>query len=475
MLWLVFALISIATIVLLILPVLKGGSDARPRVDYDIVVYRSQLTEIDSDVEQGVMTQDQAEAARAEVHRRMLAAEDAELKQPLRLFTSGSRISRILTAVAIAVILPVGAVAMYAKLGSPALPGKPYLWRVHNDPEFATAATADQIATQLQNHPTADGFAQLGRTLFAARQYEQAAAAYRKAFELGTKDAVSWSEFGEAVVMSNGGVVAPEAMTAFFNALAVEPKSERSRFYLGLAEAQIGNYKQAVAIWKDLEKTSDPSAPWLSMLREHIQVFAKQGGFDPATVEPSPPDVKAMGTAMTAMSKAMQAGPHGAMGTPSAINAPPGQAAPVSKDPMVIAMVERLADKLEKNPSDVAGWQRLAHAYIVTGELTKAQAAAMRAVKLKPADVGVQLSLAEVQKAASPNEETPKDFIATLKKVLTLDPANTEALFFVGLSEARAGRPAEAKALWTKALATAKADDPLTGEIKTRLSALPDK
>lgn len=475
MLWLVFALLCLAVIALLIVPILRGGSEARRRVDYDIVVYRSQLAEIDSEVEEGLLTPDQAKGARAEVHRRMLAAEDAEMQRPLGLLKSGTRTSRIIAAAALAILVPAGALGMYVKLGAPNLPGKPYLWRVHNDPEFATAATAEQLIAQLQANPTAGGFVQLGRMLFQARQYESAAAAYRKAFELGAKDAVSWSEFGEAVVMSSGGVVAPEAMTAFFNALAVEPKSERSRFYLGLAEAQIGNMKLAVAIWKDLEKSSAPDAPWLPMLREHITVFAKQGGFDPSSVEAAPPDVKAMGAAMSAMAKAMQAGPHGTMTTPSAIKAPPGQAAPVNKDPMVIAMVERLADKLAKNPSDVAGWQRLAHAYIVTGDLEKAKAAANRAVKLKPNDAGAQLSLAEVQKAAAPNEETPKDFIATLKTVLKIDPANTEALYFVGLSEARAGRTGEAKTLWTRALATAKPDDPLTAEIKTRLSALSGK
>ena len=89
--------------------------------------------------------------------------------------------------------------------------------------------------------------------------------------------------------MTSGGAVVPEALLAFTNSLGKDPHGERSRFYIGLAEAQIGNLKQAVAIWRDLEKSSDPDAPWLPMLREHIAAFAKQGGFDPASVPPSPP------------------------------------------------------------------------------------------------------------------------------------------------------------------------------------------
>lgn len=474
MLWAVFAVLCLAVLAVLIVPVLKGVKDARARVDYDIVVYRSQLAEIEQEIEEGLLSPEQAEAARTEVHRRMLAAEDAELKMPLR-FLGSNKYTRIGAAVAIAVLIPAGAAALYGWLGSPSLPGKPYLWRLHNDPEFATAATADKMASVLQANPTAAGYAQLGRTYFAARQYEQAVAAYRRAFDLGAKDAVSWSEFGEAVVMSSGGVVAPEAMTAFFNALAVEPKSERSRFYLGLAEAQIGNMRQAVAIWKDLEKTSDPDAPWLPMLREHIAVFAKQGGFDPASVPPSPPDIKAMGAAMSAMSKAMQT--NGAAAQAPAPQGPAAAAQPGQpiRDPMVIAMVQRLADKMEKNPTDVAGWQRLAHAYVIMGDIPKARAAADHAVRLKPDDVNVQLALAEVQRAEAPNEDAPKAYIATMRKVLQLDGANTQALYAVGLAEAKAGHVDQARSLWTKALSGLSAVDPLAAEIHGHLGALPGK
>ena len=479
MLWVVFAIICLAVLALLLVPVLKGGREVRARVDYDIVVYRSQLAEIDQEIEEGLLSSEQAEAARTEVHRRMLAAEDAELKAPLRLF-GGNRISRLGAAVVIAVVLPLGALALYAVLGSPSLPGKPYLWRVHNDPQFASSAIGEKLMAEVQANPTAAGFEQLGRAFFAARQYEQAAAAYRHATQMGATDAVTWSEFGEALVMSASGSVVPEAITAFSNAITAEPKSERSRFYLGLAEAQIGNLRQAVAIWRDLEKTSDPAAPWMPMLREHIAAYAKQGGFDPASVPPSPPDVKAMGAAMAAMGKAMAAngGAAPAM-TPPAATAPAtaaqaGATMPTQpvRDPGAIAMVQRLADRMEKAPGDVAGWQRLAHVYLVIGEVAKARTAADRAIALKPDDTGSLLALAEVQKAETPGEEAPKAYVATMRKVLQRDAANPPALYGVGLAEAKAGHGDKARELWTKALARVSPDDPLAGEIRNSLAIL---
>lgn len=472
MLWASFAILCLLVLSILILPILKGGREVRARVDYDIVVYRSQLAEIDQEIEEGVLSPEQADAARTEVHRRMLAAEDAELKTPLKFFGT-TKISRLAAAIAVGVIIPVGGLAMYIALGNPSLPGKPYLWRVHNDPDFAAAASADSLSAAVQANPTAPGFVQLGRSFFAARQYEQAAAAYRRAVQMGARDAVTWSELGEAVVMTSGGAVVPEAMTAFANAIAVEPKSERSRFYLGLAEAQIGEMRKAVAIWKDLEKTSPQDAPWLSMLREHITAFAKQGGFDPASVPATPPDPQAMGTAMTAMSRAMQTVPAGHPPTSSSAQSSSGPLPnePV-RDPGVIAMVQRLADKMEKSPTDAAGWQRLAHAYVVIGEADKGLAAAERAARLKPEDAGILMTLAEAQKAKSPNEDVPMGYVTTMRKVLKLEPANTDALYAVGMAEAQAGHSAEARAALTKAQAGMSGDDPRVADIKARLAKI---
>lgn len=475
MLWAVFAIICLAVVALLVVPLFKGGADVPPRVDYDIVVYRSQLAEIEQEIERGLLTKEQADAARAEIYRRMLAAEDAELERPFRFRMTGGKIARIAAIVAIALILPAGAVALYSTLGSPALPGKPYLWRIHNDPEFVVAASADQLARMVAANPSAKGYQQLGRTYFAARLYEQAANAYRRAIELGAKEAVTWSEFGEALVVSNQGVVVPEAMKAFSSAISTEPRSERSRFYLGLAEAQIGNVRQAVAIWRDLERSSAPDAPWLPMLREHIAAFSKQAGFDPASVPPSPPDLKAIDTALNAMTKAMHmsAGMNPNMGTtpPAAVTPPPVGS---DRETMVRTMVQRLADRMEKTPNDVAGWQRLAHVYTVMGQLDKARQAADHAVRLKPNDANVQLSLAEVQKASAPAaDETPPDFIATMRHVLRLDAANVQALYFVGLAEFKAGNKTQARAMWTKAAAHAAPDDALGAEIRSRLGALP--
>jgi cytochrome c-type biogenesis protein CcmH len=326
MLWLLFAALTVVTIAVLVFPLLrKSTKPAHARVEYDVVVYRDQLAEIAQEIESGLLTPAQADAARAEVHRRMLAAEDAELKTPAKPARTESRYARLAVIIAIALVLPVGAALMYGALGSPHLPGKPFAWREKNDPEFTAAAGAKDLAAQLQKSPSVAGYQQLAVMYLTARQYEQSAAADRRAIDLGATDAATWSDLGEAEVLANDGAVGADALQAFTNALSAEPRSERARFYIGLAEAQIGKLKQAVGIWRDLEKDSAADAPWLPMLREHIAVYAKQGGFDPASAPPSPPSVETMNASIAAMKAAAHMQGGAAPAAPAAPSFGPGR------------------------------------------------------------------------------------------------------------------------------------------------------
>jgi len=92
MLWLVFAVLALLVIGILGYPLMRKSSEApAPRIDFDVVVYRDQLGELEQDVDGGVLTEDQAAGARIEIHRRILAAEDADLKETTPSPQKGAR------------------------------------------------------------------------------------------------------------------------------------------------------------------------------------------------------------------------------------------------------------------------------------------------------------------------------------------------------------------------------------------------
>ena len=391
---LVFSAITLAVTAALVWPLFrrhtKAGHEKR-----DIVVYREQLAEIDNDIERGLLTKAQAEAVRTEIHRRILGVEDAELAAAHAGQKAFKPATRRIFAIVIAIILPTMAGVLYVTLGAPELPSKPYTARA-NDPEFALASTVADMQSKLEKTPNAGGYKHLADTLYMMKRYTASTEAYQKAIDLGQNDAVTWSEMGESVVLANDGSVVPESMVDFYKALKLDSKDARARFYIGLGEAQINNFRKAVAIWKDLQKDSSPDAPWFTMVKEHIDAYAKEGGFHAASIQPAAP---------------VGQSPHGSVSTHAATadkaetSAPTdapvnGQSMPDwAKDPkkreaMIKSMVDGLAAKLEKNHSDVQGWMKLANAYRVMGEPAKAQKALNEALQYNP-DNGELKSFAE--------------------------------------------------------------------------------
>ncbi len=466
-LWILIAVLTTAVAAWLMLPLLRQSSpDLHARVDYDIVVYRDQLAEVDQEVEQGLLTSNQANAARAEIHRRMLASEDIELAAPAPL-RYGNRVLRLATIVIIAVTVPLGALSLYYYLGAPALPDKPYAWRQTNDPQFLSATSAESLRALLESNPSAEGYRSLASMYFTAGDYQNAADAGRRAIELGDNDAAAWSELGEAIIMANGGFVVPEALEAFIRSLELEPMGERSRFYIGLAETQIGNMRKAVAFWRDLEQTSDANAPWLPLVREHIEAAAQQGGFDANSVAPERASAESLKSALSAMNGAIS---NIAPATSSAV-APAG-------DPtgdMIRGMVAKLAAEMKSNPNDAAGWARLANAYNVLNEPAEAKAAIDHAVALQPNNPDFLLILAETERARSPDGEKAPAFVAAMRKVLTINAGDPQALYYVGLAEQRNGNTQTATDMWRKALAGLEANDPLAAQIRSALDSLSAK
>jgi len=452
MIWLVFAALTLAVVALLLLPLLRPFVAAPARVEYDIVVYRDQLTEVEKDRERGLLSEDQASAIRTEVHRRMLAAEDAESRVALPEGQRMNRIARRGLRLIIFLAVPAAALALYWQLGSPDLPGQPMAER-QKDPDFAMSSLAQEALAKLREDPTPEGFARLGDIYSSLHRYDAAADAYRRAVAMGQADADSWSSLGEALTMARDGTVTAEAGQAFQRALGKDRDDARARFYLGLAKAQAGDSRAAVSIWRDLEKDAPADASWLAMVKEHIATVSAQDNFDPQTVPPSRPSP--------------------GVGAPEAAGANPLEGkTPEEQQKFIRAMVAQLAAKLETSPNDLEGWLRLGRAYRVLGEGAKAKQALNRAAALRPGDVDVKLSLAEVQLDEIKDGPLTPEFVKTMREILAIEPNNVDGLYYVGEAEHQAGHADIAREMWQKALAQLAPDSQERAGIQRQLDAL---
>ena len=345
-LWLVFALMTAATIFAVLWPL---GRRKPLRPGSDVAVYRDQLDEIQRDRSAGLIGDAEAEAARVEVSRRLIAAADAaEIEKPAPETSSLWR--RRATAIAGLVLLPVGAIALYLALGSPDLPGEPLAARVQTPNE---ARKVENMVAQVEDHVARnpkDGRAWevLAPVYMRLGRFDDAVRAWSNVISLNGSNAERESEYGQALVAAANGVVTADAKAAFERSLKLDAQDVLARFYVGMAADQDGRRADADKIWGDLLANAPPGAPWIEFVRNAMER-------------------KATGSAT-------------ASATPGGSGTPPA-------DHDVNAMVERLAERLKKDGSDVQGWLQLARSYRVLGQNDKVQTAiadARRALENDP-------------------------------------------------------------------------------------------
>jgi len=356
-LWFSFALMTAAVIFVVLWPLRRAQKERG--AGSEVAVYRDQLTEIKRDRLTGLIGEAEAKAAQVEVSRRLLAAADAEAARSLANPARDSLRRRRMVALIALLVLPLGTVALYLLVGSPNQPAQPLAARL-NTPMQKRSITA--LVTQVEDHldhnpEDGRGWQILAPIYMRLGRFDDAVKAWRNTLRLTGESADGEADLGEALVGAADGVVTVEAASAFDHALALDAHNVKARFFTGLSAEQDGKREQAAAIWRDLLHGAPADAPWIGLVQQSL-----------ARLEPN-------ATPEGASAPADTAGP-----TPSADQvAAAAELSPQDRTEMVRAMVERLAQRLAQDASDVDGWLRLIRSYVVLGERDKALSAAARA------------------------------------------------------------------------------------------------
>jgi cytochrome c-type biogenesis protein CcmH len=345
-LWFIFGLMTAAALFAALWPL--GRYPRAARGGSDLIVYKDQLQEIDRDRAAGLIGEAEAEAARLEVSRRLLAAADARPPNTGESLAAAAAPQRRRRAAAIAalVILPLGPTGLYMALGSPGVPAQPAFARVKTPQGQESIATlVSQVEQHLARNPAdGAGWELIAPVYMRLGRFGDAVEARRKALTLNGASAVREADLGEALAAEASGVVTAEAKLAFERALAHDAREAKARYFLGLAEEQDGKSDQAASIWRTLLAEAPADAPWAAFVREALE---RVSGAPAPAAGPSASDLAAA-TNMT----------------------------DEERREMVRGMVARLADRLHGNGADVEGWLRLMRAYVVLGDRDKAKGAA---------------------------------------------------------------------------------------------------
>lgn len=154
----------------------------------------------------------------------------------------------------------------------------------------------------------------------------------------------------------------------------------------------------------------------------------------------------------------------------------PGGPAAAAEKPLddVDTMMQRLADRLEKNPTDGEGFRMLAWSYVMTGHPDKAIAPYKRAIALLPnqanAHAGYGEALVGVAKGTVTQEA--KD---AFDKAIGIDRSEPRARYFEALWLAQHGREKDALDKWIVLANDGPADAPWQAELRRQIGETANK
>ncbi|MEP6569590.1 MAG: c-type cytochrome biogenesis protein CcmI [Acidobacteriota bacterium] len=267
--WLICAgLVAIA--LAFVLPTLLQRSptaDESTNDEANIEVYRDQLSELDADLANGIVSPEHYRQDRDELERRML--EDVAT----RIEAKGSKGKPTTTgraaAYGVAAGIPVLAVALYLIVGnSAALSGVPPQSMPPSGfqgggqmSQQDIEANVAKLAQRMEANPSdADGWAMLGRSYVNLEKYTEASNAYAKATALKANDADLLTEYAFALAMTNGRQLAGQPADLLKKALQIAPENPKAIELAGSAAFQAKNYKEAIDYWQKLLAKTDPNS-----------------------------------------------------------------------------------------------------------------------------------------------------------------------------------------------------------------------
>lgn len=369
--WIVVAIMIGCALGLAILPLLRRQNNATAlegtAFDGDVAVFKDQLAEIGRDLKRGVLNERDAESARAEVSRRLIEANGkAKIDSDTKTSGENRTLFRNVALIFTSACVPAVAAVMYLNIGNPNLADQPLQARLasqqQNEADTKILDLVERVETHLSANPDdGDGWEVVAPVYQRLGRYDDAVRAFESLVRLRGESEDRLSNLGEAIVLSQQGVVTQRADTVFKRASALDESAVRPRFFLALGLNQESKFREAVAAWEALLEDATPQSAWIPGALDQLNMARNELGLPPAE-----PDNQA--AAVMNMSQQEQ-------------------------QEMISAMVSGLAERLEEDPENLEDWQRLIRSYAVLGKPEQAVTALKKAQSVFAADQGALAEL----------------------------------------------------------------------------------
>lgn len=246
--WIICAALLLIAILFVAIPLWRGTSknNAVVRDAANLEILRDQIAEMDTDLKNGLLTPELHEQGKRELQARLLE----EVKD-----TQGGEVSNKphplkITAVVLAVLLPLLSVGLYLKIGNPDAFQSPH-------GAFAMAHTQDDLKALedkvAKNPNDPEALVILARSYVELGRYADGSRVYESLVKIIPDEPILWADYADALGMTHNSLQgAPTKLLE--RALELNPNNEKALALSGSAAMERGDYAMAVRYWEKLLK-----------------------------------------------------------------------------------------------------------------------------------------------------------------------------------------------------------------------------
>jgi cytochrome c-type biogenesis protein CcmH len=263
--WVIVIVMIVATLALILPAILKPSQVAMTDAIVEKrAIFRQQFDEIAQDKTNGILDATQYDVAKSELERRMLDEIGTS-----SVLTSNSKPDHRLAA-ALLVLLPLAALVIYNKIGSPEsikIPAVSPLVSSTATPTPESAQTSEHkmggdiepllalLKSKLEKNPgDGAGWALLARSYVELRRHAEAVPAYEKAVKVIQDDPQLLADYADALAVVNGHDLTGKPEELANQALKLDPHHTKALLLAATAAFNRKDYKVAISHWEQLQQ-----------------------------------------------------------------------------------------------------------------------------------------------------------------------------------------------------------------------------
>lgn len=262
----------------------------------NITIAKERLAELDAELSKGLISEEDHANSKLELEQALLQDLDAASQGSDKVVSTSGTHGKF-GLLALVILIPLLSVLLYQQLGMPGMIALDSASRTTANSEGASPiGSMSELATKLRQRleegtpNDAEGWFLLGRTYMSMQDYQQAAQAFDKTYQLASDQPAVMLALADALIMTQQGDTSGRPAELVAKALAMEPENTTALWMSGLIAEQRGDFTEALRLWGTLNPLLADSPQDQQQLAIQIARVSTKAGIEPPTVAAAPVD-----------------------------------------------------------------------------------------------------------------------------------------------------------------------------------------